>query len=612
MVYTAELSRKHPTCFIFLIDQSGSMAEIVDNNPNKKKAQIVADVINRLLMETAILCTKEDGIRDYIYVSVIRYGKSVGPAFADPLANMDLIPINEIANNPAEVVLRQKDDDAGGSVTIRFPVWFYPVAESYAPMCEAFTYAKNLLVNQWLPKHPESFPPIIFNISDGKSTDGNPFNLAEEIKNLATVDGNVLIFNVHISSNSPKLSIFPSKQDNLPDVYAKLLFSMSSNLTPEMQEFAKEIGYRDISNSSRGYANNEEIISLIRALPIGTRRSRLNVHHGKKFFVSLENGDVLTRKADVLVLKYAQASYGVDLQVLEKLQEAGSPELQNLPKTSQFWLFKSNKVVGTDYILFIGVEPLPIFGYDEIRQFARKSLSVLHQKASDTKEIIYTLHGTGYGLDEKEAFRSQIAGFTDAIHSGEYPQNLEKITIIEQNNPRYQRLNDLAKDIIPGGYIELPCDSDSVSLNMQLKKDIPSISEKNPKKQSIFIAMPFSDDMEDVYYYGIQNAVNAAGFLCERADASSFAGHIMEWVKKRIESSSLVIADLTKANPNVYLEVGYAWGCNKPTILVVQDEKDLHFDVKMQRCLIYKRIKDLEQSLEKELLYYRDHPEDFK
>ena len=72
--------------------------------------------------------------------------------------------------------------------------------------------------------------------------------------------------------------------------------------------------------------------------------------------------------------------------------------------------------------------------------------------------------------------------------------------------------------------------------------------------------MPFKNDMDDTYHYGIQGAVRAAGFLCERADLSTFVGDVMHWVQNRIRTSSLVIADLTEANPNVYLEVGYAWG----------------------------------------------------
>jgi nucleoside 2-deoxyribosyltransferase len=75
----------------------------------------------------------------------------------------------------------------------------------------------------------------------------------------------------------------------------------------------------------------------------------------------------------------------------------------------------------------------------------------------------------------------------------------------------------------------------------------------------------------------------------------------MGWVKKRIAGASLVIADLSDANPNVYLEVGYAWGRGRPTVLLVRDSSQLKLDVQGQRCLIYKKIKDLETSLRAEL-----------
>jgi hypothetical protein len=113
--------------------------------------------------------------------------------------------------------------------------------------------------------------------------------------------------------------------------------------------------------------------------------------------------------------------------------------------------------------------------------------------------------------------------------------------------------------------------------------------------------MPFNEQMDDVYHYGIQSVVRSAGFVCERADLSAFTGDVLEWVRNRIKSSSFVIADLTDGNPNVYLEVGYAWGCNIPTVLLVRDASHLKFDVHGQRCLIYKKIKDLEEALTKEL-----------
>ena len=120
-------------------------------------------------------------------------------------------------------------------------------------------------------------------------------------------------------------------------------------------------------------------------------------------------------------------------------------------------------------------------------------------------------------------------------------------------------------------------------------------------KPHAFVAMPFTRQMDDVYYFGIEAPVHAAGMLCERVDQASFTGHILDQIRERIETASVVIADLTGANPNVYLEVGYAWGKGRPTILLVQDVSDLRFDVKSQRCLVYDRIIDLARLLSTEL-----------
>jgi len=47
--------------------------------------------------------------------------------------------------------------------------------------------------------------------------------------------------------------------------------------------------------------------------------------------------------------------------------------------------------------------------------------------------------------------------------------------------------------------------------------------------------------------------------------------------------------------------VGYAWGFQRPTILLTRDLNDLRFDVRGQRCVVYKRIRDLEDNLKHEL-----------
>jgi hypothetical protein len=89
--------------------------------------------------------------------------------------------------------------------------------------------------------------------------------------------------------------------------------------------------------------------------------------------------------------------------------------------------------------------------------------------------------------------------------------------------------------------------------------------------------------------------------LVIESDLAAFTGDVLEWVRSRIRSAHLVVADLTDANPNVYLEVGYAWGVGIPTVLVVKNREHLKFNVGGQRCLEYKKIKDLEDLLTVEL-----------
>src|SRR5260370_464977 len=93
MPYTAEIKRQNPSCFVFLIDQSGSMGDPFGSGEgNQRKADALADVINRLLQNLVIKCAKEDGVRDFFHVGVIGYGTQVGPAFTGPLAGQQLVP----------------------------------------------------------------------------------------------------------------------------------------------------------------------------------------------------------------------------------------------------------------------------------------------------------------------------------------------------------------------------------------------------------------------------------------------------------------------------------------------------------------------------------------
>ncbi len=278
MPYSAEISRANPSCFLFLIDQSGSMEDPFGGGEvSRKKADLVADAINRLLQNLVIKCAKEEGIRDYFHVGVIGYGDNVGPALSGALAGKQLVSISEIGNQPARIEQRMKkvEDGAGGLVEqpIRFPVWFDPMAHGATPMCQALTLAHDVLA-AWLPQHPDSFPPIVINITDGEATDGNPAAAATALRDLQNNDGHVLLFNIHLSSKGGRPIEFPPVTDNLPDQYARQMFELSSLLTPTMRTIAQQEGY-SATESSRGFVFNADMVSVIKFLDIGTRPSNL-------------------------------------------------------------------------------------------------------------------------------------------------------------------------------------------------------------------------------------------------------------------------------------------------------------------------------------------------
>jgi hypothetical protein len=276
MAYQAEISRSNPSMFLFLLDQSGSMEDKFGGGGGNKD-QKVADAINGLLYNLTIKCAKSEGVRDYYHVGVVGYGNQVGSAFGGALAGRELVPISGIADAPESIEERTKkiDDGAGGIIDqkVRFPIWFKPVANGGTPMCQALREAQKI-TKQWLSEHPDCFPPIVINITDGEATDGDPLSPAQQLKDLTSSDGNVLLFNVHLSGAGATPIEFPDSELELPDRYAKQLFNMSSVLPEHIRAAAEQESFR-VTPNSRGFVFNADIVSVIRFLDIGTRPSNL-------------------------------------------------------------------------------------------------------------------------------------------------------------------------------------------------------------------------------------------------------------------------------------------------------------------------------------------------
>jgi hypothetical protein len=272
MPYEQQISRAYPTCILFLIDQSGSMEAPFAGEANTQKAEAVADVLNQWLSALVNMCSKDEGLRHYFDVGVIGYADDAVPAFGGKFAGLPLVPITDLGAHPIryERKFEPFQDDEGNTreIEMEVPVWVDPVANGRTSMCEALKYAIQLL-QDWIRRHRDSFPPTIINITDGVSTDGDPTQVAGALKQLRTDDGEVLLFNCHLSSSNAPPVEFPDSPDVLPDEYGRLLFNISSELPPPLVEQAREFRFQ-LNTGARGLFYNAPGDKLINFLNVGT------------------------------------------------------------------------------------------------------------------------------------------------------------------------------------------------------------------------------------------------------------------------------------------------------------------------------------------------------
>ena len=272
MPYQAEISRDNPTCFLFVIDQSGSMDEITETG--RTKADFVADVLNKTIYTLITSCSKSDGVRNYFDVGVLAYrGSEVASGFNGALSGGIVHPINAISEHTLRIEERQKkvDDGAGGIVELKtkFPVWFDAKSAGGTPMRAAFSKTMETVAS-WCEAHPGSYPPTILHVTDGQSTDGAPEEVADGLRQIATKDGQALLFNLHVTTGGGLEMVFPTSETDLDDDYSRMLFRMSSPLPSHLAKFAGDKGY-EIVDGSRGFIFNGDPQCIVDFFEIVTR-----------------------------------------------------------------------------------------------------------------------------------------------------------------------------------------------------------------------------------------------------------------------------------------------------------------------------------------------------
>jgi hypothetical protein len=319
--------------------------------------------------------------------------------------------------------------------------------------------------------------------------------------------------------------------------------------------------------------------------------------------ISVQCADVASVPADLLLLKYAQDLYGADQAIAARLAERGvCRESDIAPADGKHVMFDTGRAIAAKRALFLGTPRLHDFRYREMTQFARRAMKIIEENRLPVQTLTTTVHGAGYGLDIAESLRALIFGFQQGLAASPLPQ-LEKIIFAERNARRCEQLKTLLQGVEIVSAPHAAASGQPTALPATATLSVGTTPATEPvKKKSVFVAMPFTDEFEDVYQFGIYSTIRRCGYICEKVDESVFAGSIVDRIMDGIKNAQFVVADLTMERPNVYLEVGFAWGTNKPVILVAREGQRLHFDLSHHKCLFYKNISKLAEALEKTVL----------
>ena len=102
-----------------------------------------------------------------------------------------------------------------------------------------------------------------------------------------------------------------------------------------------------------------------------------------------------------------------------------------------------------------------------------------------------------------------------------------------------------------------------------------------------FVLMPLAGEFKEIYELSIKPAVESCGLACFRADELVYSGPILGQIIRSIYEAEIVIVDVSKANLNVFYELGISHALAKNVILIAQNIEDIPFDIRSYRVLIY-------------------------
>ena len=279
--YTAQITRNTPTAFIFLIDQSVSMQKYTTlYGEEMPMAEAVARIVNHQLNELVLRCIKGSETRDYYDIAIIGYCENAYSGWKGELEGRDFVKPSELKEHPYKKITTKKETRTRKGVKVvevEEVQWIEAEAtQGWTRVHLAFEKAKGLL-DEWMEKHHDKdcYPPTIINITDGEfngATKEYVLQQANELKSMFTNDGNVILFNIHISANKAVCVTCPASKDEVSfSSLATTMYEMSSLLPMRYSDRIADLrGDGTPNNRYTAMSINADMSTLIQLMDIGT------------------------------------------------------------------------------------------------------------------------------------------------------------------------------------------------------------------------------------------------------------------------------------------------------------------------------------------------------
>lgn len=251
--------RKTPGFLVFLVDQSGSMSSM----QNHLK---VAKAIHDAIFECYSSCIDGETVKARFALSIIGYGDDVKEMWSGFINDEKL---------------SEKLIEANDNGTPFFPA----VASGTTPMAEAFELAYTTiqkwfadLADQKSKEQINAIPaPIVINITDGfPDYEPTATAAAQKVMDLKGDDGNVILFNLHISARDSKELLFPMTEADLDGTKeARFLFNISSELEEDMVNNAYASGFEKVKAGAHGMITNASGDTIPKFISFGSQASQV-------------------------------------------------------------------------------------------------------------------------------------------------------------------------------------------------------------------------------------------------------------------------------------------------------------------------------------------------